>query len=700
MQSGSTALAPQEQNSLNPHAPRPLRRTKKLFGLFGKHKEYNVGIIPTGGDDDDDDDHPNVGQDENNNSRPGSREFAARSSIVSSVPFASHRNSIQRRQSAGVNLDLFDMKKRNRLAMNYYDDEDNVKLWQRKLYEEPTTFRNEHLKKLVGREYSLKTWCYEIANNTTAVDLVSYNLNEVPLPIFGMKYLTKLDLRWNNLVEVPFEIGALTCLIELNLSFNQLEALPPEIGQEVERDEQGQIVQISKFAVGGMLKLEFIDISNNLVEEVPHTLSRLMNLKEFVFDNNKLEQLPEGMSRWKLLTSLSPHQNSIMKLPHEICSMDCLTYLNICKNKIGELPQSIGKLVNLRYLDCSFNRLCQLPASLTHLEHLEVLLLIDNCIELLPNDMGNLRKLKELNLYHNLLEDLPVSMKNLDRVDVVDLDYNPLTSIPALIRDEGWLSIKEFLTSDILTRRKIKLRDHTQTVGQGVMGKDVPKIVELQIKMEEKKRMKEKMRQGRHFNFEAFEDRKAKEILSIQVRTPKINESAWLLFEGESHGKFKAKARQIRQTEANRAMFGDIAGDIRKALEEEEDEENGEGGEEGGEEGDNDSDGSQEVSMDTEMEKLNLEIEREKNRGNQTKQKSILKGFGVKGKGERKASSGMSKRIRKLSSRSGGGGGDGGRHSPSSPTSKASSPTNSKASASSISSISKTSRASRVRIKF
>lgn len=122
------------------------------------------------------------------------------------------------------------------------------------------------------------------------------------------------------------------------------------------------------------------------------------------------------------------------------------------------------------------------------LDKLEVLLLIDNNLELLPSQLGGMKSLRELNLYHNLLEDLPVSMNLLENVEIVDLDYNPLSNVPALIRDEGWNSIRAFLASDLLTRRKIKLRDHTQTVGQGVMGKDVPKFVEVRIQLEAKKR--------------------------------------------------------------------------------------------------------------------------------------------------------------------------------------------------------------------
>jgi hypothetical protein len=47
--------------------------------------------------------------------------------------------------------------------------------------------------------------------------------------------------------------------------------------------------------------------------------------------------------------------------------------------------------------------------------------------------------------------------------------------------------------------------------------------------------------------------------LSKQVRTPKVDESTWLLFEGEGDLK---KERKVRQTEQNRGLFEDIAAEI------------------------------------------------------------------------------------------------------------------------------------------
>ncbi|GMH93565.1 hypothetical protein TrST_g2462 [Triparma strigata] len=548
----------------------PIRRQKTLLGKFGQHSLFDPGMVAAPNDAGSDDDENDV-HSENTNGGLSPRP-------TGNMPLHSAN------RVTSLNLDIFEAEERTRLGQNYYKDEDKIKLWKNQLYIPPSAAGKRGLKKIVDREYNLKIWCYELANDTNSIRMVNYHLKSVPPPLCDMTHLTSINLSENRLKELPPEIGRLVHLRELDLSFNELESLPEEIGQEVERDPVSGSVFISQFAQGGLLMLEKLNVSNNKIVAIPQTFARLENLNEFEFNNNLIEVLPAGFSRWRMVTSFSPHQNRISTVPHELCSIVSLTELNVSNNRVMDLPQAIGKLKNLVRLDCSFNRLCQLPASVCELDKLEVLLLIDNNLELLPSQLGGMKSLRELNLYHNLLEDLPESMKLLDNVEIVDLDYNPLSQVPALIRDEGWVSIRAFLSSDLLTRRKIKLRDHTQTVGQGVMGKDVPKFVEVRIQLEAKKRLEKKLAKGRSFDHHEFEQAKAKEIMAVQVRTPKVDESAWLLFEGEDHRGHKQSVRKARQTELNKALFEDIAEDVLEEAESYDMSESGSGSESSGDE--------------------------------------------------------------------------------------------------------------------
>ena len=250
-----------------------LRRTKirkNLLGKFGNHLTYNPGLV--------------IKEDSQETQASGKKDGSPQGLGSSKTGNSSVKDL----------LTLYEDGSRDRLAMNYYGNENKIQLWQRKLYEPPTTAQNDHIEKLVAEEFSLETWCYEVANDTTEIHMVSYHLNEVPRPIVFMGHLTKLNLSWNNLTSIPYEIGLLANLTELNLSFNRLTSLPPELGQEVDRDPMGNVVQVSKFAVGGMLQLKFIDVSNNAIAEIPHTLSRLADLNSFAFDHNELKLLPEG----------------------------------------------------------------------------------------------------------------------------------------------------------------------------------------------------------------------------------------------------------------------------------------------------------------------------------------------------------------------------------------------------------------------
>ncbi len=535
--------------------PKALVRVKASRTRYGAHILYKPGLIPS-----------ETGESEVMECTKAKTNEKSEAALHARVHYASAR----RRSSAVALTPLHKNHSRNRLGINYYSDKDRVPLWKKKLYEPPAVSGDPVVGALVAREYNTATWCLEVANDSDVVALQGFDLKEVPLPLTNMTYLTSLNLSHNKLTEIPREIGQLTSLFSFDISFNSLGSLPVEIGQEVMYDALGNVSVLKNFATGGLTNLSNLDICSNQIEELPSSFSRLVNLTDFKFDNNLLVELPNGFSRWKLLTSFSPNQNNLFGLQHELCTMFSLTHLNLSKNEITELPQNIGKLVNLTYLDCSYNKLCQLPTSIVQLTKLKVLLLIDNALALLPSQMGRMSSLSELNLYQNLLDDLPISMKSLENVEIVNLDYNPLTSIPALIRDEGWKSIRHFLSSDVLARRKIKLRDHTQTVGQGVLGKDVPKIVELRIQLEEKECQKKKLESGHKFDFESFDLWKARDVLSYEVRAPKIDSSTWLLFDGEKELK---KKRKVRQTEMNKDLFSAAAMEAMKEVESDEEDE-------------------------------------------------------------------------------------------------------------------------------
>ncbi|GMH92770.1 hypothetical protein TL16_g12446 [Triparma laevis f. inornata] len=306
----------------------PIRRQKTLLGKFGQHGLFDPGMVKVEDEESD--------EDENDHSPHTNNAIFRRTSTNLPIHAA---NKI-----SAVRMALFEAEERTRLGQNYYKDEDKIKLWKNKLYVPPSAAGKTALKKLVDREYNLKIWCYELANDTNSIRMVNYHLDAVPLPLYDMTHLTSIDLSENRLTELPPEIGQLVNLKELNLSFNVLKSLPEEIGQEVERDRVSGSVFISQFAQGGLLQLEKLNISNNKVVHIPHTFARLENLNEFEFDNNLIEGLSPGFSRWRMVTSFSPHQNRISTVPHELCSIVSLTELNVSNNRVMDLPQAIGKL--------------------------------------------------------------------------------------------------------------------------------------------------------------------------------------------------------------------------------------------------------------------------------------------------------------------------------------------------------------------
>uniref|UniRef100_T1IVJ9 non-specific serine/threonine protein kinase n=1 Tax=Strigamia maritima TaxID=126957 RepID=T1IVJ9_STRMM len=131
-----------------------------------------------------------------------------------------------------------------------------------------------------------------------------------------------------------------------------------------------------------LLAITRLDISNNLLLELPDCVFQLQSLRHLNAAQNKLERLP-GDS--KIETS-SP------------------------KHRLGrsEEEESVYQCPVLEEIYLQDNRLDSVPANIFHLPSLMVFDLSNNKLQNLPFKMWTAPKLKELNVSFNLLKDLPL----------------------------------------------------------------------------------------------------------------------------------------------------------------------------------------------------------------------------------------------------------------------------------------------------
>ena len=118
-------------------------------------------------------------------------------------------------------------------------------------------------------------------------------------------------------------------------------------------------------------KLTILDLSDNVISNLPDSFEKLVHLKELHLSNNKL-------------TSISPI------FFHKISKNLCL--LDLSKNQLPMISYLVSNLKNLVTLNLAENELKRLPATLGNIKHLKNLFLLGNkTLTVMPGSFLRLR---------------------------------------------------------------------------------------------------------------------------------------------------------------------------------------------------------------------------------------------------------------------------------------------------------------------
>ncbi|EFN76366.1 leucine-rich repeat protein 1 isoform X1 [Harpegnathos saltator] len=126
-----------------------------------------------------------------------------------------------------------------------------------------------------------------------------------------------------------------------------------------------------------ILNLQFLrvlNLSNNQITSLPKEVGCMPHLRELLISQNHLGR---SQSKWKWIDQaaikknlhlLDISSNVISELPVQIGALDALVKLQIYQNLLKNLPQSIGRLRNLKHLEAARNCLSHLPGSMRNLQ--------------------------------------------------------------------------------------------------------------------------------------------------------------------------------------------------------------------------------------------------------------------------------------------------------------------------------------------
>lgn len=152
-------------------------------------------------------------------------------------------------------------------------------------------------------------------------------------------------------------------------------------------------------SIGKLTSLEFLNLRNNFLKDLPKEIGNLKNLKKLNLDNNKLKELPEEIGYLNSLEGLYLKENELKYLPESMKNLILLRELYLDFNNLKEFPDEIiNNLKALEQLSLRFNHLTTLPESIINLENLKFLD-VNRGNQLDKKSRKILRKLVRKNVY-------------------------------------------------------------------------------------------------------------------------------------------------------------------------------------------------------------------------------------------------------------------------------------------------------------
>jgi hypothetical protein len=197
--------------------------------------------------------------------------------------------------------------------------------------------------------------------NVRRLDLKNQNMLEIPKGIFRMKNIYYLNLNNNQIKEFPSKINQLKYLKTLNLSNNNIADIPDEI-IEIHYLESLNIshnkLSTLPAAVLNMKFLITLNFSYNNISSV-YKDNSLRKLEYLNLSNNEIREIPKSFGLMKKLKVLDLSDNKIQIIPAEITNLNKLEELKLENNQLTCMPKQISKLNKLKLLKLNGNKLSE-----------------------------------------------------------------------------------------------------------------------------------------------------------------------------------------------------------------------------------------------------------------------------------------------------------------------------------------------------
>ncbi|XP_070254592.1 PH domain leucine-rich repeat-containing protein phosphatase 2 isoform X2 [Myotis yumanensis] len=275
----------------------------------------------------------------------------------------------------------------------------------------------------------------------------------------GNKYITHMDLRDNQLTDL--DLSSFCSLEQLHCERNQLRELTLSgFSLRTLYANSNRLTAVNVYPVPSLLtslelsrnqlecvpdwaceakKIEVLDVSYNLLTEVPMRILSSLSLRKLMVGHNHVQTLPVLVEHIPLEV-LDIQHNLLTRLPDTLFSKALnLRYLNASANSLESLPSaSAGEesLSALQLLYLTNNLLTDqcVPVLVGH-PHLRILHLANNQLQTFPaSKLNKLEQLEELNLSGNKLKTIPTTIANCKRLHTLVAHSNNISIFPEILQ--------------------------------------------------------------------------------------------------------------------------------------------------------------------------------------------------------------------------------------------------------------------------
>ncbi|TNC98458.1 MAG: Serine/threonine-protein kinase-like domain [Gallionellaceae bacterium] len=171
--------------------------------------------------------------------------------------------------------------------------------------------------------------------------------------------------------------------------------------------------------------LEVLNLSGNLLNDLPKDLTRLHKLRIIFCSDNRFSHVPEVLGQCANLEMIGFKSNQITHLSAKALPPK-LRWLILTDNRLQQIPTEIGACANLQKLMLSGNRLHELPEQMAACNCLELLRIAANRFEHLPDWLLGLPRLAWLayagNPFSDAIEKEAMAGLTVEHVDWSSLD--------------------------------------------------------------------------------------------------------------------------------------------------------------------------------------------------------------------------------------------------------------------------------------